>query len=114
MFATQEILALLVSFEDDMNRVPSDRSVKANYIPRQEIKLGRMPEISIINYECFVRTEETILLIKTMDTRSHGRMFRVDFSPFPGKFRAVGTYLAKSYEAREKRINTFAFDPGER
>lgn len=127
MFAAQEILALLVSYEDDMNRVPSDRSVKANYIPRQEIKLGRMPEISIINYDCFVRTEETILLIKTMDTIAQRRMSK-SISRFPSEFREHSKYIlfignkqdarvARKNHTREARsekknadINAFAFD----
>lgn len=48
--------------------------------PQQEIKLGRMPEISIINYDCLVRTEETILLIKTMDTIASAKKVWVDFT----------------------------------
>lgn len=75
---------LLVSYEEDMNRVPCARSQRESKLhPRQEIKLGRMPEISIINYNCFAcASEDTILLIKTTDVINELTSVLIDLPNF--------------------------------
>jgi len=52
LLLAEDIRTSLVSYKDDMSRVPNVRGVKANYILQQEIKLGTyMQEILIVNYK---------------------------------------------------------------
>lgn len=108
-FATRggDIRTPLVSYKDDMSRVPNVRGVKANYILGRKLNLG----VPCRKYRLSITTEETIVLIKITNTIDPCMHVQTNF-PVSTKFinfQNILITMAKYISTEKKNIEKFIY-----